>query len=209
MRAGLSCEMFQSVRLSAEQKLEQKTKLKLSILSQWLQLVGDLRGEQYSPKGTCPKCHRELNPLEIIKGFNDNPNDFTTCCSGCGHRFQPILISFNGISSIEFPFFCDIQTLNKLQDKKDVCPDDLARLHPAIYRSAIVHHGNLKNAFKKISIDYLFDEIPDWRNKIKLFLGKLPDTKIAMAVNVPVSSIRNMRRKVGLPRFTAKVLLET
>ena len=204
MKMSLGCGMFQSAKLSAEQRLEQKTRLKLSILSQWLQLVGEMRGERYSPKGTCPECHRELNPVEILGGFNDDPNDFTTRCSGCGHRFQPILISFNGISSMEFPFFCDIQTLNKLQDKKDVCPDDLARLHPATYRSAIVHHGNLKNAFKKISIDYLFDEITDWRNKIKPFLGKLPDTRIAEALNVPVSSIRGMRRKAGLSRFTAK-----
>lgn len=209
MKMSLDCGIFQSAKLSIEQRLEQKTKLKLSILLQWFQLVGELRGERYSPKGTCPECHRELNPVEIIEGFNNDPNDFTTCCSGCGHRFQPILISFNGVSSIEFPFFCDIQTLNQLKDKKDMCSNDFARLYPAIYRSAITHHGSLKNAFKKISIDYRFDEIPDWRNKIKPFLGKLPDTKIAGAVNTPVSSIRYMRKKAGVPRFTAKVLLES
>ena len=50
MKMSLGCGMFQSAKLSAEQRLEQKTRPKLSILSQWLQLVGEMRGRGGIPR---------------------------------------------------------------------------------------------------------------------------------------------------------------
>ena len=172
-------------------------------------LVGALHGEQYEPQGTCSKCGRKLTVSEILRGFNRNPNDFTTRCTKCGNRFEPQLIVFpeNG-GRIEFPFYCDNQVLAQLGKHRDLSPEIIAQKYPAIYRSAIVHHGSISEAFKKAGIKYNFDETLDWKNKIAGFLGKLPDTIIAKCARIAVYKIRAMRRQMKIQRFTTKVALE-
>jgi hypothetical protein len=79
--------------------------------------------------------------------------------------------------------------------------------YPAIYRSAIMHHGGIRQAFEKVGIQYTFEEISDWKNKICPFLGRLTDTIIAECVDVPVSTIRAIRRKLGVSRCTQSKML--
>jgi hypothetical protein len=111
---------------------------------------------------------------------------------------------------IELPFYCDCQTLAQLHGKEMLQPEQFAREHPAIYRSAIIHHGGIRRAFEKIGIQYVFEEIGDWKNKIRPFLGCLPDTIIAECVDVSVGTIRTIRRKLGVSRCTSrKMLAET
>jgi hypothetical protein len=80
-------------------------------------------------------------------------------------------------------------------------PEQIARDNPAIYRSAIFHHGNLKNAFKAIGIEYTLEKAVDWENKIGPFLGQLPDTLIAHTAGISV-------RRVNVPKYSAKLALE-
>lgn len=168
-----------------------------------LALVAELRGERYEPKGKCPACGRDMTPVEIIRGFNQDPNDYTTACTACGYRFAPTLICFGDNNSpIEIPFYCDIQTLEQLRGRDNLSPEQLARICPGVYRSAIVHHGGIRSAFKKIGIDYPFEEISAWQNKVAPFLGRLPDTVIADSAGVKVSAIRALRKKLGVERYT-------
>lgn len=201
--------LSQTPSLQLQQRLTQEQRL--SIQSQQLglriELAGELRGERYEPTASCFECGRKLTPGEILQGFNDNPHDFTTRCSGCGHRFEPKLVCFSGRSTLELPFFCDIQTLDQLPGKENLSPEQLSRLHPAIYRAAIIHHGTIRKAFKEIGINYEFKEIPEWKNKVTAFLGRLPDTVIAKCVNVPATTIRSMRKKLNIDRYTAAVAL--
>ena len=200
----LTQKQTQSLRLTQEQRLK-VAQLSFSLR---LQLVGALRDEEYEPKARCPECLRELTPLEIIKGFNQDPNDFTTCCTKCGHRFAPKLICFGDGSRIEIPFYCDTQTVSQLRGKEGLNPEQLLKEIPGVYRSAIVHYGNIKRAFEKIGINYMFDEISDWRSKVMPFLGRMPDTIIADCVNASVNAIRAMRRKLGISRYTLSKALE-
>lgn len=197
MNLEMRIRQTQEIRLTQEQRILIQTQT----FSLRLELIQALRGEKYEPSATCPFCSRQLTPIEIIRGFNQNPNDFTTCCSGCGHRFEPRLICFFDGSRIELPFFCNCQALDQLQGKKDLAPERFARDFPGLYRSLIVHHGGLRQAFAKIDVEYNFEEISDWRHKIQLFLGRLPDTTIAELVHVSANTIRHMRKKQGIERY--------
>lgn len=196
-----SVQIAQSLRLSKAIRVQ----IQGRALQLRLGLIGALRGEQYTPRGTCPSCGRKMTALEIIKGFNTDPNDFSTLCSGCNTRFQPQLVCFGNGSSLELPFWCDCQTLYHLQGKETMSPEKLMVEHPAIYRSAIVHHGGIKQAFAKNGVAYPFKEISDWKSKVGAFLGKLPDTVIAECASVSVRAVRKVRNDLGIARYTVKV----
>jgi len=194
MSCSLSCSLRQTQTLAQSLRLSQGQRLALQQkqLGLRLGLVEALREERYEPKGQCPSCSRELTAVEIINGFNKDPNDFTTRCSACGKRFEPTLLYCGRGVSFQMPFYCDSQTLARLPGLETMSPDQLAVKRPSVYRSCIVHHGSLKKAFGEINIDYPFEEITDWRDKIKAFLGKLPDTVIAGCASVSTATIAGM-----------------
>jgi hypothetical protein len=182
------------LRLTVKQRLAVQTqKLKLR-----LELLQVVRAERYEPHAVCPRCTRRLTPLEILHGFNRDPNDYTTKCPNCGHRFAPQLISFGEGSRMELPFLCGAQTLAQLPGLEMIPQSGLKRTSPSIYHSALYHFGSLKSAFKKIGVDYRCEEVADWRDKIRPFLGKLPDTVIAVCADVSPSAIRRMRAKLKI-----------
>lgn len=209
MHMSLGQRIRQTQRLTQSMRLSQAQRIQVQghIFTLRMALVQELRGERYEPRATCPACSRKLTPMEIIRGFNQDPNDFTTCCSACGHRFEPMLVCFGDGTQIKLPFYCDAQTLAQLHGKETLPPEQFAREHPAIYRSAIVHHGGIRRAFEKIGIQYAFEEISDWKNKIRPFLGRLPDTIIAECVDASVATIRAIRRKLGVSRYTLRKML--
>jgi|TARA_B100001964_G_C14181824_1_gene576660 hypothetical protein len=206
--ASIGCSARVRVEQSAKLTAEQRASAEARVLGIRLELIQALRGEKYEPNATCPRCNRKLTPLEIIKGFNNDPNDFTTCCSACRHRFEPRLVCFVDGARIEVAFYCNSQTLEQLRGKENLSPKELCGKFPAIYRSAIIHNGSVKRSFKKMGIDYLFEEVSVWKNKIKPFLGRLPDTVIANYVNVSSSTIGAMRKKLGIARYSKRMSLE-
>lgn len=210
MRMGISLgqELRLTQRLAQRLTLAQRLRVQEQALAIRLELVGTLREEEYKPEATCPDCSRKMTSAEIVRGFSRDPKDFTTCCSGCGCRFEPHLVCFGDGSRVELPFYCNCQTLDQLPGKENLPPAELARLHPGVYRSAIIHHGGVRSAFEKMGINYPFEEISDWRNKIQPFLGRLPDTTIASCVHTSARVISIMRKKAGVSRFTIKKALE-
>lgn len=206
MAMSMGHSMRQTQRLAQSLRLSQSQRLSLQghILALRLGLIQELRDERYEPKATCPRCSRKLEPVEIINGFNRDPNDFTTRCPGCRQRFEPRLICFSEGTSLELPFFCDMQMLDQLRGKESLSPEQFAHDHPAVYRSAIVHHGGIRRAFEKIGVVYPFKEIHDWKNKVRPFLGRLPDTQIAACAMVSITTIRAMRSVLNIPRYTLR-----
>ncbi len=203
MSVGLG--IGQVPRLSLEQRLEVQT----SSLNTRLDLAGALNGDgSYRPEAACEKCGRNLTPLEIFKGFNTNPNDFTTCCSGCGHRFEPKLIWSNAHSRIEIRFYCDLQTQAQLKGLENLSPEELRKKEPGIYHSAVAHHGLLKNAFKAAGISYEFDEVADVKKRVEPFLGQLPDTVIAEMSGLKVNTVRRMRKTARIDAYSYHAILK-
>ncbi|MFA6131719.1 MAG: hypothetical protein WC702_01455 [Patescibacteria group bacterium] len=206
MGLGLRHEQRLEPRLSLAQRAHQ---VQAHIFGLRLQLIGDLRNEQYKPKGVCPKCSRRMTPTEILRGFNNDPNDFTTACTGCGFRFDPKLkCSDQHGTWVEVPFYCNCQTLERLRGKETLRPSELVRQHAGIYRSAIVHFGNIRAAFAQIGIEYALEDFNNWENKVEVFLGRLPDTVIAECVGRPVVEVRRLRRKLGISRYTTRRALD-
>ncbi|MBU4223782.1 hypothetical protein KJ934_00960 [Patescibacteria group bacterium] len=197
--AGMHLGLAQSLEL--EQRLTQAQRIQLNqrIFGLRMELVQALRGDLYRPEGVCPNCGRKMTATEVIRGFNTDPNDFTTCCTGCGFRFEPELICVGEISTIRLPFYCGCQALHRLglAGMANFSPEQLSMEYPAIYRSVIVHYGGIRQAFREIGVDYPFQEISDWRNKVVPFLGRLRDTIIAECVDAPVSVIRRMRKNLA------------
>ena len=201
---SLRQSLSQSLQLTQEQRIV----LQQLSFSLRLDLIQALWGQRYEPRGTCPGCDRKLTAVEIIKGFNQDPNDFTTGCSACGRRFEPSLICFGDGVEIRLPFYCDVQALEKLKGRELLLPERISKELPGVYRSAIIHHGSLRRAFEKLGINYQFEEINDWKTKIQPFLGRLQDTVIAECVDAPVSAIRALRKKLGIPKYSLAAALE-
>lgn len=209
---GLSQSISQTQRQSLDQRMTQaqrQTLIQTQALQIRLQLIEALRGEKYAPEAVCPRCSRRMTPLEIITGFNRDPNDFNTTCSGCAYRFPPKLMHHSRMSRTELPFYCDVQTQAKLPGLETMDPEEFARKEPAIFHSAVVHNGTLKAAFAEIGIVYAFEEIVDPEKKIEPFLGELPDTIIAEVSGLSVDVIGKLRRKLGIPACTRAKMLES
>lgn len=193
MRMGLSVEQ----RLTQEQRLEQKLSLRL-------QLLHALLGEKYVPTGACPRCNKKLKPIEIMKGFNQDPNDFTTKCPKCKLRFAPRLVRKDISGTSECKFFCAVQTLAQLPGKEGLSLVELNKQHHSLYHSALVHFGTMREAFKKAGIAYRFKETHAINAKAKRLLGQLPDAVIARYAGVPVHRISAMRRERNISRWRAE-----
>lgn len=204
---GPGVSLRQSVRqvLTVEQR---QVAIAAHVLSLRLALVEALHGVKYEPRAVCPACNRRLVPLEILKGFNADVNDFTTECTACHTRFDPKLVHSSAAGNIEMPFYCDTQTLSHIRGLESLSPEEFQRQEPALYHSAVVHRGSLRHAYAQINIAYAFDEVVDAREKVKPFLGRLPDTIISEVSGLKLSSIRSLRRKLGIRAASGETMLE-
>jgi len=199
MNMSMGMEQRQTMRM------EQRQTMSLDqILSQKLMLLQVLRLVRYSPEATCNSCDYGLNPMEIIKGFNQDPRDYTTKCPKCKARFTAKLITRLRHGSVELIFYCEVQALDQLKDLVNLSPEEIEKEEPAVYHSIRVHCGTLTNAFKKIGLSYPHEEKIDWKDKITCFLGQMPDTVIAECVGVSVYAIRKIRKKKKISSFRNK-----
>lgn len=204
----MSLSMGQGLVVCQAQRLThtQKQEIKAGLLNARLELVGAIHGGSYKPRATCPSCNRELTPLEIISGFRDEVTDYTTSCTRCNHRFEPKLSYRSIASTMELPFYCATQVLAQLDGLEMFPPEEIQKERPAIYHSVRVHHGNFRIAFEKIGIQYQFETVTNWKDKVRDFLGKLPDTVIAEVVDLPVRTIRKLRNDLNIDVFRPRDL---
>lgn len=206
MRAVLGFRMCVKARLESRLSLAERIVIRNHLFALKMSLIRELRLEKYEPRGSCPNCLRELTSIEIIEGFNEDPNDFTTKCPKCGERFTPLLICFGPASRIELPFYCKCQILALIADKAHLPPEQLSQKYPAVYRSAVVHFGGIVNAFKAAKLKYDFkEEVNGWKNKVMPFLGSLPDRTIAACAGPSSAAVRRLREKHGIPRFSGRL----
>ena len=202
----LSQNIVQTLQLRLS--LEQKLKLRLHLFTLRFELAQELRGEKFEARAQCPSCSRQLSLAEILQGFNDNPNDYTTGCPKCSRRFMASLVSFGKISKTHLQFYCAIQTLELLKGREKDSPESISRENASAFQSAVIHFGSLKKAFEQIGAGYCFDEIGSWKDKVQPFLGRLPDTIVAECIDVPVSAVRYLRRKLVISPFKSSKALE-
>ncbi len=187
-------------RLTLAQRLETRHALRLELLQ-------TLHGAHGKPDATCPKCHHRLTTIEILRGFGDSPNDFTTRCplESCAIRFEARLhcyIGTSGLSRVEMLFYCPSQTTHRLTPELSrLSPDEFRIQAPSLYFSALTHFGTLKRAFEEVRLVYTYLEIRDWKNKVISFLGQLPDPVIAECVGVSTARVRSLRRKHGIAPY--------
>lgn len=199
-------ELKQELRQELELTHELRQECQAHVITLRMNLVGILRDEHYVPKAKCPQCNKDMTPAEIIAGFNNNPNDFTTKCPRCQSRFEARIVCFGNGTKLELPFYCEIQTLEQLRGRESLSPQEIAHQYAGVYRSAIVHRGGLAQAFAAIGVDYPFkEELSGWKNKVRPFLGRMTDKMIAEVVSVSPATIRKMRKELGIPRFTMAV----
>lgn len=204
MSMGMSLSLRPSLTQELSQQLSQEQRLTLRLsLVQKLALRLHGKEDAYRPKGTCPNCLRRLTPAEIMLGFNHDPNDLTTKCPKCKHRFAPILVATGKASTIEMPFYCRIQTLEMLKhDMVGMLLAEFKSAYASIYRSALYHFGSLKAAFEQIGLRYTQEpRISAWQKKVLSFLGKLPDAVIANNANVSVREVRKLRKEKGIDPY--------
>lgn len=208
LRQGLPLEARQELRQSIELRQEQRLVVRCHILALRLQIIESIREEEYKPEGICPKCGREMTLREILDGFSADPKDYTTSCTRCGHRFPPkLLCGKKGVSHIEMPFYCSAQSIAQLRGKESLTTEEFDKQHPALFRSLIFHFGTLTNGFKNAGLTYLQEDLSGWQDRIKAFLGRLPDTVIAKFVNVPAKSVSRLRHQHGIAAYSVRKAL--
>lgn len=207
MYLQLSNSQRQELRHEQRLTVEQRLQIANAMFTLRMGLMEAVNGDRFEPRAVCTQCEYSLTPVEILKGFNQDPMDYRTTCPKCRQRFEPRLRRFERVgSSIEVSFYCPAQTLEQLRSCQLVPFEDFRRQHPAVCHSAKVHFGSLTNAFRQIGVLYTQDENPDWREKIVPYLGKLPDTVIASCVNATAYAIRTLRKQHNIPAFRQNAL---
>ncbi len=203
-RLSASVRLTQTVALTVTQRAQ----IKSTLLTLRLGLVGRVHGGDYKPRAQCPRCQRTMTALEIISGFLSDPNDYTTACTSCNYRFEPQLVYRTDGITAELPFYCSSQVLAQLPGLESMKPEEIQKSAPAIYHSVRVHHGNFRIAFEKIGIQYAYESVSNWQDRVRDFLGKLPDKTIAEVVDMSVNKIRALRNSLGISTFSRRRLLE-
>lgn len=200
MHMGFSLTQKTEIRLTTEQRQELKHQ-QAQILLELAQAIHDYT---YQELADCPDCGHRLSPREILEGFLPSPTDTTTMCPKCQCRFQPLLIAAAGHgSSVQVNFLCPDQALHALTGLGNQTPEMIQRNNASAYQSTLVHFGSLRAAFARLGITYTLEDLQMWKVKVIPFLGQLPDSVIAGIVGVSHTTIGNMRKRCGIPRFRA------
>jgi hypothetical protein len=198
--------MNMTMRLDLSQRLTVAQRQDI-VLSLRLELLHILRGEYGKPHAICPKCDHRLTAAEILRGFGEDPYNFTTTCprKSCAAQFEAQLHCYTGtnnLSRAEMRFYCPSQTIHRLTEALcSLSPEDFRNKEPSLYFSALTHFGTLKRAFKEARFTYLHQEIRDWKDKVCAFLGRLPDSVIAECVGVSTGQVRLLRRQLEIDPY--------
>lgn len=191
-----------SMQVMMEQQLIQRLLERLELqYTLRLELIQALREERYEPDSVCSSCGKKLTLIEILKGFRDDPFDYTTECPVCTTRFQPSLARTDRFGKTMLLFYCPLQTLEVLKNHATAAPAEIQQANPSVFQSALVHFGSLAGAFQTLGIAYDFEPINGWEVKITPFLGRLTDAEIARCASVHVRKVRSLRKKLGIERF--------
>lgn len=186
----------QVLRLTLEQRLQLRQKLQVLLFNR-----------EYRPSATCPRCDHKLSAVEILRGFNREPLDFTTRCPKCELRFEAKLaINENSTNSVS-GLLCPDQTLYALKQSDSSLDANKIRVsQPSLFHSAIYNFGSLRFAFSKIGIDYSMPgtEKRELREKAIPFLGQAPDAEIARCVGVSAKTVGRWRKALDIERFYVK-----
>lgn len=192
-------------RISQRLSVSQRQALNTVQLALRRGLVDALNGEHYEPRAVCTKCGHALTDLEIMKGFNDDPNDYTTGCPLCSTRFQPRMVHRAIGGTIERAFYCPMQTLDRLTGLENT---PLAELmsgeNASVYYSAVAHFGGIKQAFRKLGLEYAYASDLEWKKIVEPFLGKMADSVIAELVGSTSSAVGRLRQRKGIARYSRK-----
>ncbi|GEM_PF-577651 len=188
----------------------QSVVLQQAMLQRQRELVEAVRGRRYQPRCVChnPNCAHEFTDLEILIGFRDDPNDYTTECPKCRLRSEPRLYASTQYSRVDMAYYCPTQTLERLKALSKLPVDDIRVVHSAVYNSAVTHFGGLKQAFARLGLKYAFEANLDWRKHVGPFLGKLPDAVIARLLGAGAGQVRRLRNSKGIKPFRARDLLD-
>lgn len=199
-------EVSQTVTHKKTMSQRQDVAIQQTMLQRQRELVEAVCGIRYQPHGDCGQCGHRLTDLEILKGFRDDPRDYTTECPLCHWRFEPRLHASTQFTSLQIMYLCPTQTLDKLASLQNTPLDEIKSLHATAYHSALTHFGGLKQAFAQLGMEYAFEADLDWRKKVVPFLGKLPDTVIAKLLGASVWQVRRLRAAKSIAPFRVRDL---
>lgn len=208
-------------------------------------LLRGLQGLDMAPSATCPHCRYHLSLMDIFLGFRrDDPDNTDTECPGCHRRFgaevsvqgvvghRTVTGSEPGLSEMIrlHRFLCPPQTLARLPDVAGWEPDKIRVDNPGVFYSAFAHFGSLHTAFRRIPLQYPFEErtwtprevtreepimgevlqetglrrkaeYHGYLERVATFYGKAPDTDVASVSRLPLSWVRRDRRSRGIPTY--------
>ena len=208
LRMSLSPRLENRVELKQRLSLEQKALTLNHIIGLRIDLAGSLAGVKYYPENSCPNCHYQLKLSEILKGYSEDPKDLRTTCPKCRTHFEAKLRS----GAAQLRWYCPNQALYALQEggnREVLKPEEIEKWNHSVYHSLLTHFGSITNAFKKLGVNYTHGEVPNWHDRVRPFLGNLPDTMIAEIVGVGRSVINALRKSYGISAFNRRKLAES
>ncbi len=170
----------------------------LSLISNRINTISVLSGQNYRPYCGCFTCRNYLSLAEIFSGFSEDASINYVLCPKCGSLQQSTLRDIDMSGTASLTFYGGIQTTHNLQGKENVDVRTFLKEYRAIYLSAVIHFGGIRNAFKKIGVDYKGNPVPDWQENAVPLLGHMPPVIIAGAANVSTDEVRALGTKNGI-----------
>jgi hypothetical protein len=102
---------------------------------------------------------------------------------------------------MELPFYCELQTLARMEDLENMSFDEIRTEHPAVLASARYYWGSLTKGFERLDIEFEGEPKLSWKDKVHEFLGKCSDALIAEICGVSISSVYRLRKKQGISAY--------
>ncbi len=105
-----------------------------------------------TPRAVCPECGYQMDEDEVRAGWLEDPQDFTTQCPECNHRFVAALETRNRETGHEasFRYLCQNQlfwamrNLLQLHERSRIGQVFLEGTSPELFWNLIRHYGTYK-----------------------------------------------------------------
>ena len=151
-----------------------------------------LRGIRDGICAQCKRCGYSFPETNIVMEFSKlkKENILFIRCNKCGYGSVDPKITSNDIPICTFRSQFLTLSMLKYEDIESLDPERIKSDYESVYHSAIFYYGSLKNAFSFVSKNYKYEEIPDWKVKIRPLVGQFSVSLISKMSGVSEKKIQ-------------------
>lgn len=193
-------------------KLLEARRFVFDLRMELIRRLHELQFELYTKCHACDAWFSSYNAIQQLKEKKNHAKNFVECRE-CGEKIHPFLV-YRSRSVKGNCYLGSVEQLGKnLEQLADRSPKDIKDHHTAVFLAALIYYGGdlgYAAAACPAKVTYVDNTvIPDWREKVLPFLGKMPDKMIALAVRVSRTDFGGYRGSQKIQPFSWSKLAET